>query len=77
MLQKGLLAFTIPDKPKSRSQKYKITESGRAALKRHAGTGKNDDESLVAHPEARVSEQVSEQVIQILEFCKTEQVYNT
>jgi len=27
---------------------------------------------LAAHPEARVSEQVSEQVIQILEFCRTE-----
>jgi len=28
--------ITIPDKPRSRSQKYKITESGRAALERHA-----------------------------------------
>ncbi len=27
---------------------------------------------LAAHPETRVSEQVSEQVIQILEFCRTE-----
>jgi predicted transcriptional regulator len=72
LLQNELLAFTIPDKPKSRLQKYKITESGLAALKRPAGTGKNDDESLAVHPEARVSEQVSEQVIQILEFCKTE-----
>ena len=45
LLQNGLLAFTIPDKPRSRSQKYKITESGRAALKRHADMGKNDDKS--------------------------------
>ncbi len=72
LLQNGLLAFTIRDKPKNRSQKYKTTESGLTALKRHSGTGKNDDESLTVHPEARVSEQVSEQVIQILEFCKTE-----
>ncbi|MHC1574417.1 MAG: Fic family protein [Candidatus Methanogasteraceae archaeon] len=35
LLQNGLLAFTIPDNPRSRSQKYKITESRLAALKRH------------------------------------------
>jgi len=43
LLQNGLLAFTIPDTPKSRSQKYKTTESGFAALKHHVGSCEEGD----------------------------------
>ena len=31
MLGQGLLAYTIPDKPNSRLQKYRLTENGRQA----------------------------------------------
>ena len=32
LLVQNLLKITIPDKPKSRLQKYRLTEKGRAAL---------------------------------------------
>jgi hypothetical protein len=32
LLEAGLLEMTIPDKPRSSKQQYRITEAGRAAL---------------------------------------------
>ncbi|TFH43931.1 MAG: AAA family ATPase [ANME-2 cluster archaeon] len=37
--ENDLIAFTIPEKPRSRSQKYRITESGRAALEYYVKQG--------------------------------------
>ena len=36
LIEAGLLEFTIPDKPRSRMQRYKTTEAGRAMASAHA-----------------------------------------
>ena len=38
LLREGLLEMTVPGKPRSPAQKYRLTEKGRAALEA-AGTG--------------------------------------
>ena len=36
-LQEGLIEMTIPEKPRSSTQKYRLTEKGRQALKMAEG----------------------------------------
>ena len=38
LIEAGLLEFTIPDKPRSRLQRYRTTEAGLAVLKANAVT---------------------------------------
>jgi len=38
-LQLGLIEMTQPDKPNSRSQRYRLTAAGRQWLKAHSGKG--------------------------------------
>ncbi|MEW6665912.1 MAG: Fic family protein [Thermodesulfobacteriota bacterium] len=37
MLERGLIEMTIPDKPRSSKQKYRLTERGRRFLAEQAG----------------------------------------
>ena len=41
--ENDLIAYTIPEKPKSKLQKYQITEAGLSILKQYTGEGENDN----------------------------------
>ncbi len=40
MIEEGFIEMTIPDKPRSSKQKYRLTEKGRQVLGRSEGGGK-------------------------------------
>lgn len=44
LVEQGLIAYTLPDKPESRLQQYRLTEPGRQALARQPpAVSLNDD----------------------------------
>ena len=43
LMDNNLIAYTIPEKPKSRLQKYQITEAGLSILKQYTGEGEDDN----------------------------------
>ncbi|MDO4724855.1 MAG: hypothetical protein Q4A97_08850, partial [Comamonadaceae bacterium] len=44
LVEQGLIAYTVPDKPDSRLQQYCLTEPGRQALVRQPHTASLEDE---------------------------------
>jgi len=43
LMKNNLIAYTIPEIPLSRLQKYQITEAGLSILKQYTGEGENDN----------------------------------
>lgn len=45
LINSGLITYTLPNKPSSRLQQYRLTESGKAYLQHHGRAGRNRDKN--------------------------------